>query len=223
MRPGITQSLFVELAAQFPYLWQFKQLGTGRDQESNRQLDRRDIVDEVKFSNQRKQIAIAFHRYPGIERNKSWMQRQTDFSKQSGDLDKVFAGVSFVQNLQNAVVDRFNCAGDKQAARVAEDWQILRGVQEMLNLDRDVVGYVWKFSVHGLDDWDHMTGSIEKIRVTEGDVARARFDLIANICQHHVALHDAELSTVHRDNRTMAAQMLAAAACFGITRNARCA
>ena len=62
-----------------------------------------------------------------------------------------------------------------------------------------------------------MRGAVEKIGIAESHVRRARGDLLANIVEHDVALHHAKLALINRHDRTMAAQMFAAAAGFGVS------
>ena len=42
-------------------------------------------------------------------------------------------------------------------------------------------------------------------------------NLLANVCEHHLRLHHAKSSLVHRHHGAMAAQMFAAPAGFGVT------
>ena len=53
-------------------------------------------------------------------------------------------------------------------------------------------------------------------RPAERDVLGAGRDLRVDVGEHHLRLHDAELSVVDRHDRTMAAQVPAAAAGFGV-------
>src|ERR1017187_3097317 len=90
----------------------------------------------------------------------------------------------------------------------------------MLDLDCRVVAEIWKFAVHVPDDRERVRCSVEKVRITEADVLCARGNLPANIFQNNFALHDAECSVIHRNNRTMTAQMFAAATRFRISNDA---
>jgi hypothetical protein len=67
---------------------------------------------------------------------------------------------------------------------------------------------------------DGVADAVEEIGIAKRDMLRARRHLAANILQHDVALHDAELPLVDRHNRTMPAQVLAAAAGFRIAHRA---
>ena len=91
---------------------------------------------------------------------------------------------------------------------------------QMFDLDGHVVAELRKFAMHRFNNRKRVRRAVEKIRIAEGDVLRARGHLLANILQHHVALHHAKRAVVHRHDRAMPAQMLAAASCFGRTRDA---
>ena len=56
---------------------------------------------------------------------------------------------------------------------------------------------------------------VEEVGIAEGDVLRAGLDLGADVGQHHLDRHDAELPVVDRHNRTVPAAMLAAAGGLG--------
>ena len=88
--------------------------------------------------------------------------------------------------------------------------------QQMLDFYGRVVGDLRKFGVQRFDDAHGVRGAVEEIGIAEGDVARAVRDLLADIVENDVALHDAELALIDGHDRTVAAQMFAAAAGFGV-------
>ena len=88
---------------------------------------------------------------------------------------------------------------------------------EMLDLDGRVVGDFGKFGMERFHDPHGVGGTVEEIGIAEGDVARARRDLLPDVFEHHLALHHAKLSLVHRNHGTVPAQMLAAAAGLGVS------
>ena len=59
-------------------------------------------------------------------------------------------------------------------------------------------------------------GPLKKSGSPKGDVLGAGIDLAANVFEHDFALHDAEDTVVDRHDRAVAAEMLAAAAGFGV-------
>ena len=68
-----------------------------------------------------------------------------------------------------------------------------------------------------------MGGTIEEVGIAEGDVLGAGRDLARDVLQHDVRLHDEEPAAVDRDDRAVAAEMLAAAAGLGVADDARAA
>ena len=86
----------------------------------------------------------------------------------------------------------------------------------MLDLDGDVVGDLRVRGVQRVDDAHRVRRTVEEIGIAERDVLRRRPRPARDVGEHDVGLHDAELSLVDRHDRAMAAQMLAAAAGFGV-------
>src|SRR5215831_16672919 len=91
---------------------------------------------------------------------------------------------------------------------------------KMLDLDCHVIGDTGKLPVKLFDQRHGMADAIEEIRIAKGNVLCASGDLPARIFHHDVTGDDAECPFVNRNNRTMAAQMFAAAARFGGTHDA---
>ena len=63
-------------------------------------------------------------------------------------------------------------------------------LQQMLDLDRDIVGQAWVLVVQTAHDPGRVLGAVEKVRVAERDVLGARCDLPANVFEHDVRLND---------------------------------
>ena len=139
-----------------------------------------------------------------------------DLAQRRGNLEEILTRVAFFQAGQHGIVDRFDRAGDEQAAGLLQRRKQLAMLLEMFDLDGRVVGDVGEFGVERFHDAHGVRGAVEEIGIAEGDVARARGDLLPDILEHHLALHHAKLSLVHRDHGTVPAQMLAAAAGLGV-------
>ncbi len=89
-------------------------------------------------------------------------------------------------------------------------------MQKMLDLDGDIVGDFRKLAMQGLDDANCVRGPVEEVRIAERDVPGAGRDLLADVGQNDIRLHNAEGPLIHRDHRTMPAQMLTPARCFRV-------
>ena len=87
----------------------------------------------------------------------------------------------------------------------------------MFDFNGRVVGDFGEFGMERFHDAHGVRGSVEEIGIAESDVPRARGDLLPDVLDHHFALHYTKLTFVHRNHRTMPAQMLAAAAGLGVS------
>src|SRR5258708_34184073 len=82
--------------------------------------------------------------------------------------------------------------------------------EQMLDLDGRVVRQPGKLRVQGVHNGHGVAGAVEKIRVTEGDMLRSHGDLLADVGEHDVALHDPKSAVIDGDHRAMPAKMLTA-------------
>ena len=127
----------------------------------------------------------------------------------------------FASLREDLVVEGFDRAGDEGAAGLAQHGQQVAMLEQVLDLDGDVVGEPRAFAMQRLDDRDGVAGAVEEIGVAEGDVRGAGGHLAADVFEHDVGLHDAEQPVIHRDHRTVAAEVLAAARGLGVADAAR--
>jgi hypothetical protein len=131
-------------------------------------------------------------------------------------LDEIGTGVAFVELREHRIVYRLHRAGDEQAASLAEARQQLAMLQQMLDLDGRVVGQVRELLVQRVHDAHGVRGTVEEVRIAEGDVLGAGADLLANVRERDLRLDHPKTSLIYRHHRAMAAQMLAAPAGFGV-------
>src|SRR6266404_5613701 len=71
------------------------------------------------------------------------------------------------------------------------------------------------------NEFHGVTDAVEEIRIAEGDVLRAGGHLAANVFEHHLAADDSKDALIDRHDGAMAAKMLAAAARFRRTNDAK--
>ena len=83
--------------------------------------------------------------------------------------------------------------------------------EQVLDLDRHVVGDARVGRVKRLDEPHRVCRSIEEIGIAERDVPRPGGDLRRDIGEHDVQLDDPELPVIHRHDRTVPAQVPAPA------------
>ena len=88
--------------------------------------------------------------------------------------------------------------------------------REMFNFDGHVISQMRVFVVERTHQGQGMTYAVEKIGISKRDVFRASDDLLPDVLQHNVSLHDAELALIDRYDRAMATPMLAASTGFRI-------
>jgi hypothetical protein len=91
----------------------------------------------------------------------------------------------------------------------------------MLDFNRHVIGNCRKFPMKFFDKFHGMTNAVEKIGIAERNMLRARGHLAANVFHHYIAAHDAKHALVNRNDGTMPAKMLAAAAGFRRSNDAK--
>ena len=90
-------------------------------------------------------------------------------------------------------------------------------LQQMFDFDRDVVGERRIPAMEPLEDSHRVRGTVEEVGIAKRHVLGARGNLDADISQHDVLLHNPKLAVVNRHDRTMAAEMTASAARFGVS------
>ena len=216
MRPPVRQRRRIERRDQTLHVGELEQTRSPGNQQANRELNRRDVLDQIQLLDRVQQLDVVVERHPRMERDEGWRERHANLAAQRHGLDEIAPGVSFVEPRQHAVVDRLRGARDEQAPGVAQPRQQIAMTQQVFDLDGHVVGHVGMRGVESVDHAGRVRRTVEEIRIAEGDVAGAGGHLARNVGQHDVGLHDAELPCVHRHDGTVPAQMPAASARFGV-------
>src|ERR1700722_7286241 len=86
----------------------------------------------------------------------------------------------------------------------------------MLDLDGRVVGDLRELRLELFHNAHRMRWTVPEIGIAEGDVSGSERDLLPNIVEYHVALNHTKLALIYGHDRTVAAEMFAAAAGFCI-------
>ena len=152
-----------------------------------------------------------------MKRDEGRHQRHARLAAQRDRLDEVGARVSLVEQPQHAVVDRLDRARHERAAGRGQPRHEIAVLQQVLDLDRDVVA----------DARDAPRAAPTTIRIAcVGPLKKSGSPKVmcrapaatcaADVGEHDVGLHDAELPLVDRHDRTVPAQVPAAAAGFGV-------
>ena len=94
-------------------------------------------------------------------------------------------------------------------------------LEQVLDLNGHVVRYGRKFPMKRPDKIHRVTNAIKEIRITEGNMLRAGGHLAANVFEHHVAANNSKDPFVDGNDGAVAAKMLATAARFCRTNDAK--
>src|SRR6266851_5724605 len=195
-------------------LVQFQHSRTFWNEQTNAELNGRDIFNHALPLDHLQQIQVTIHRGPGREGHKCRMQGQAKFAERFDDTPKILAAVSLFEEAQYGIIHRFDRADHKSAAGIAKSGQVPLIFEQVFDLDGHIIGHVGKFAVKLLDEFHGMTNAIKKIRIAKSNVLRSRGHLPANVFEHDVAADDSKDSFVDRHDGAMPAKVLATAACF---------
>src|SRR6266700_3532613 len=126
----------------------------------------------------------------------------------------------FIKQMEDAILHRLDSAGDEHTAGVAQRRQMLGVAEQVFNLNRYIIGKLGKLRMQGLHQGDSMPNAVEKIWIAKGDVLGPSRDLLSDIRQDHITLHNPETPLIDWYNGAMAAQVLTATARLGVARDA---
>ena len=219
--PRMRERARVERTGDGANLRQFQERRPLRHEQPDRQLNRRDVLDQIEPLDLVEQIDVGLLRGPGREGHERRRQRDTRFTAQRHGAFEVRPRMPFFQPGEHVVVNRLDRAGDERAARGLELRQCRGVIDQVLDLDRHVVGQPRMLARQRANDAQRMRDAVEEIRVSERDVPGAGADLRPDVGQDDIRGHRAEAPVVHGHDRTMAAQMLAAAARLGVANRPR--
>lgn len=82
------------------------------------------MLNEVEIIEHSEQIDIPVERCPWREGHECWNEDKPCLAKQPDDSHEVGARVSFVKNLENTIVYRFDSTCNEQASRIAKQIKI---------------------------------------------------------------------------------------------------
>ena len=188
-----------------------QQRRSGRHQQPQRQLHRIDLVFEIVGANEPAQLQVVVQRRPRREGDERRPQRHPGGAHDRQRARHVGGAVPLRQRVEHAIGQRLDRADDEQrpCRRQLGDQ---RGVRhDVLDLRREAEGDVRVLRVQRPRDAQRVRRPVEEIGIAEVDVARAGGDLRARILQHHLRRHGEEPPAVDGRNRTVPAQVLAAA------------
>src|SRR5260370_27151256 len=205
MATSVGESRRIEWTDLLANFWQLQQARTRWNQQANRKLDRRDVLNQIQSHYSLKHFTVIAQGGPGRESHEGGGQRQAGFWGEGHGLEEIGARVALVEQIEQAIVYRFDRRGDEQASSVFQARQQAAMFQQVLDLDGHVVSQCGKLRMHGAQDGHGVGWTVEEIRVAEGDVLGSHRHLLADVGQHYIPLHDAERAVIHGDYGAMPA------------------
>ncbi len=219
--PGIGHRGGVEAGSHRPDLRELQEARPFGNQQTDRELDRRDVLDEVEAIDRLEQRAVAFERRPWGEGHERRRQRQPCVPAERRGTLEAGARVTLLQLLEHLVVNRLDRARHERAASLAEHGEQVGVREEMFDLDRDVVRDLGKLRMERAHDREGMPDPVEEVGIAEGNVPCSGRDLPPHVRQDDLGRHDAEAPVVDRNDRAMPAPVFTAAARLGVADDAQ--
>jgi len=90
--------------------------------------------------------------------------------------------------------------------------EVVRVLQQVLDLDRDVIGEVRELPMELFPQTDSVADAVKEIRIAESDVLGTTGYLLANVLDDHSTWNDAKPSAIDGDDRAVTAQVFTATA-----------
>ena len=210
--PAVIELVFDQLTQERTQRRALEQERARRHQETDCELDRVDRVDEPFGLDEVQQLTIVVERGPRREGHPGGTQRDAGCRGELYRRLDVGARVPFVEMREDGVAQRLRRGHDERAAEPRELRQPIAVAQQVLDLRREVERERRKRLVQRPRDGQRVAGTVEEIGIAERDVRGAGLHLLADVREQHLDRHDEEPPAVDRRDRTVSAQMLAAAA-----------
>ena len=218
--PWIDELFGIERSDESCDFGEFEKARARWNQQADRELYGRYGRDEIAIGDGFEKIEVARARSPWREWDKGWLQREGSVVAKIESTEEICAGVTLFEFKKDVIIEKFDGAGDKQAASARKRGESIGVTEKVFDFDGDVVGEMRMLCVEHFDNSRGVSNAIEKIGIAECDVLGAGFDLLANVGENYFVRYDTKLSSVNRNDRAVAAEMFAAARRFGVTGNA---
>ena len=134
-----------------------------------------------------------------------WSREDVDCERRVG------SGVTLVETLEGAVVDRLERRHHEDASRRRELAPHTAMAQDVLDLHGAVEREMRELVVHGRDHSARVPGDVQEVGVTEGDVRRARLHELCDVVEHCAFVRDPHPAVVDDRDRAVTAAVRAPA------------
>jgi hypothetical protein len=218
MDPAIAECLLVEHAQVGFERRLLEEQRPGREQETQRVLDRIHVIDERPRFDEVEQVEIAAGGGPGGERDEGRPEREIRLPHELERRHHVGARMALGEIAEDAVVERLHRRDHEGTAERLELREERPMREEVLHLHRHVEGEIGEATVELAQDRHHVPRSVQEVRIAERHVAGSGAHLRRNVGQHDWGRHDEEAPAVDRRDRAVAAEMQASAARLDIAR-----
>ncbi len=218
--PRIEELFCIKLFDESRDFGKFEKARAGWNQQADRELNGGYGRDEIAIGNGFEKIEVARAGNPWCEWDKGRLQREGSVVAKIESTEEICAGVTLFEFKKDVIIERFDGAGDKQAASARKRGESVGVTEKVFDFDGDVVGEMRMLCVEHFDNSRGVSNAIEKIGIAECDVLGAGLDLLANVGEDYFVRDDTKLPGVNRNDRAVAAEMFAAAGRFRVTGNA---
>ena len=218
--PWIDELFGIERSDESCDFGEFEKARARWNQHADRELNGGHGRDEITIGDGFEKIEVARARSPWREWDKRRLQRETSVVAKIESTEEIYASVTLFEFKKDVIVERFDGAGDKQAASARECGKSASVAEKVFDFDGDIVGEMRMLCVERFDNSRGVCDAIEKIGIAEGDVLGAGFDLLSNIGEDYFVRDHTKLAGVNRNDWAVAAEMFAAAGRFRVTGNA---
>ncbi len=118
--PRVAEDAGIEGTYDVIQFRQMEYVRAGRDQQADRELHRRDRLDQLQLGQQLQQFDVVVQRGPRGKGHEGGCQVDIEPAHQLQCLDEIRARVPLVELLQDGIIDRFHGGENEQAAGLLE-------------------------------------------------------------------------------------------------------
>ena len=215
MPPGVRHRGRIERVGHRANLRQLEQPGAFGNQQTDGELDRRDVLDEPESIDCLEQRAVRLEGGPWGEGDECRREGQAGLAAQRHRALESRSRVPLLELFQHVIVYGLDGARHERAARVAQNGQRVGVGEQMLDLDRDVVRDLRKLRMERAATATAWRMPLKKSGSPNVMCRAPSATCASDVCHDDLRGHYPEAPVVDGHNRAVTATVLAAAARFG--------